>query len=621
MKQEIILNCVPPFSVDSPSPALSVLHAYLQNNGYNVRVIYWNILLYDLENAFLWDKQKTKEGDYDSTLLYAAYLAVKQGDDDLYKEVKAILQTLAPIMLNDPGFYDEHIAEFVEKLETTIESILDSIDFSATLYFGFSLKFNQWVLSSILAEKIKQRDSSKRIVIGGINTPEVARCYLEKFNCFDIATYGEGEIPLKLISDAILNDVQLSDTDIPRTYFRKADEISKCSDNLKNTYSDLSDKRLSPIYNDYFTTLKQANLERSSIIIVEGSRGCHWNRCHFCYLNKGYVFRRKDVDTVIYEIRKAISEFGILRIEFADNDAIGNDMQNFNHLLDELIAIKQEYPDFTILAFEIITQNVNMELVEKMKAAGVSFIQIGYESSSDSLLKKIEKKNSFASNLNVIKHCVSNQISVTGINVIRNLLEETTDDIYQSIENLRFYRFFINKSKGFIHIPIQLGINSSSKYYHKIESSKNEYFPEVHPFQRVFEKSLDDTAKWHLFEYSKPDFAPQWEHFNVVQYHYLNNEYQYEITNSDNSVTYTESYNGNELEVFELNEKQQNIIKLSYNLPISIHQLFPMLKERNSNITETEIRNDLDFLFNKGIVYHSDNYEEITSIVSINKKK
>ena len=52
---------MPPFTIHSPSPAMSILKAYLCKFDYKVKVIYWNILLYNLENEFTWDSQGQRQ--------------------------------------------------------------------------------------------------------------------------------------------------------------------------------------------------------------------------------------------------------------------------------------------------------------------------------------------------------------------------------------------------------------------------------------------------------------------------------------------------------------------------------------------------------------------------------
>lgn len=53
-KKQVILGWAPPANVYMPSPAMSVLKAYLQNFGYNVCIEYWNLYLRKLQNEFLW---------------------------------------------------------------------------------------------------------------------------------------------------------------------------------------------------------------------------------------------------------------------------------------------------------------------------------------------------------------------------------------------------------------------------------------------------------------------------------------------------------------------------------------------------------------------------------------
>ncbi|MCC8134867.1 MAG: hypothetical protein LIP04_15765, partial [Tannerellaceae bacterium] len=64
----------------------------------------------------------------------------------------------------------------------------------------------------------------------------------------------------------------------------------------------------------------------------------------------------------------------------------------FDKLLNLLIQLTEKYPDFKIMLAEIITKDITFDFIKKMSLAGFVHIQIGYESASDTLLKKIEKK-------------------------------------------------------------------------------------------------------------------------------------------------------------------------------------------------------------------------------------
>lgn len=52
MKSVITLNWCPPAAITYPSPALSIIKGYLQLVGYDVDIIYWNIISSDLIRGF-----------------------------------------------------------------------------------------------------------------------------------------------------------------------------------------------------------------------------------------------------------------------------------------------------------------------------------------------------------------------------------------------------------------------------------------------------------------------------------------------------------------------------------------------------------------------------------------
>ena len=59
--KRIILNCVPPFACNIPSPAISILKSWLTKKGYKSTVIYWNLRFYRLQGDFVWNKPSVLE--------------------------------------------------------------------------------------------------------------------------------------------------------------------------------------------------------------------------------------------------------------------------------------------------------------------------------------------------------------------------------------------------------------------------------------------------------------------------------------------------------------------------------------------------------------------------------
>ena len=61
------------------------------------------------------------------------------------------------------------------------------------LFVGFSAKFSQWIVATIIAKEIKKIYKKLPIIIGGFGTPQEAQTILKNFNCFDLSSWGEGE--------------------------------------------------------------------------------------------------------------------------------------------------------------------------------------------------------------------------------------------------------------------------------------------------------------------------------------------------------------------------------------------------------------------------------------------
>lgn len=104
-KKQVILGWAPPANVYMPSPAMSVLKAYLQNFGYNVRIEYWNLYLRKLQNEFMWSDGTLADEGAEHLLLYYNYLAIKHKDTCAYNRLKVLLKAIKPQYINmSPNF-------------------------------------------------------------------------------------------------------------------------------------------------------------------------------------------------------------------------------------------------------------------------------------------------------------------------------------------------------------------------------------------------------------------------------------------------------------------------------------------------------------------------------------
>lgn len=608
----ILLNCLPPAMENCASPALSVLKHTLQNNGFKTDVLYWNLKLNSFLRNYLNFGDYIHRDDIYKLLPFYIHIAIEENDQELLNKLAySVLYHKPEIHSKGIAYLYSYFYEQDKRLIHIIKECLQSINMKELLFVGFSAKFSQWIVATIIAKEIKKIYKKLPIIIGGFGTPQEAQTILKNFNCFDLSSWGEGENSTLLLaqhgfSEGVLNK-------IPHICYRNCNTIT--SNKAINTYINLNN--VSFDMSDYFSQIKLHKLPLTLMIPIEASRGCNWGRCKFCFLNKGYKFRTKSVKSVKNEILNYIEKFNCTSIFFLDNNIVANDNIRFDTLLDELINVRQKYNDFSIKTAEVTTKGLTFELIKKMSLANFESVQIGYESPSNTILKSIKKNNTFASNLFFIKWALQFGINLSGINILRNLLEEDDDGIKEGINNL-FYMRFILPSKKFHHNISFLSVSTSSRYFKFLESNKLLDNWSSNTSSLLSEKIINKKDKYILFEdYTKKTYNKLWDIFKNVETYYIENEYKYKFIKNHNIITYREFLNNeliNELE-FKENEEHWCILTISNKKIVSINNLLSSIKNSNMKIIEQAICE----LEAEGLIYVNDTKTEILSIVDTDR--
>ena len=603
---EVILNWMPPAAKDWPAPSMSVLKTHLNNNNKNARVIYWNVILDEILKEYLFLNEEPSD-ELGFLSLFYSYIAKDKGDEVNLLKQEMMLRSIKPqYRNNNSNYFKFHIENSLLKLEKRIKDTLREIDLSKCLIFGMSMNLYQWIPSIVIAKILKEKYPNIKTCIGGIGTKEAATTYLKNFKYFDYAIWGEGEYPLLQLVNALENEETLEQ--VPNLIYRENFNLARTK-NRKKEYFDLNNKM--PIdYSDYFS---QVNIDQDRIgIPIEGSRGCHWMKCKFCFLNEGYRYRVKSPETIVREIKHYINHYKILKFQFLDNDLIGKNLIEFDKFLDLLIDLKKEFPKFEIFLAEIVTKGLDAHIIKKMSLAGFHSVQIGYESPSDSLLGKISKKNTFASNLLFIKWANIYNIRINGANVLRGLLEETDNDIFESIDNLHFLRFVLDKGY-FQHSISQLAIGKSSKYYKDI-CNTNEYHKYTDVITELMsEDFLSKEDRDTIFYSVRHKQSLYWNFFEKTEKYYLDNKFEYSLIPTNNKILYNEYYNKEEIKTleFDVESSHWKILKSCNKNVISISELEYIL-----NLDLNEISTDINDLIEEGLLYQSSNKKEVISIIN-----
>lgn len=514
---KILLNWLPPSMESMPSPAHSVLKQTLEGLGHNVNIEYWNIKLCPILESFLNLGNEIYKRELVKFIPFYAYLGIEYKQNALLNSLIDNILYLKP-QLHIKGrddimseFYRFHDA-FNQYIDNFIERRLVHEEF---LLIGFSSLFYQWIIATIIARKIKNALPKQILIIGGFGTKNEASAFLKNFKYFDFVSWGEGEHSLRLTCEILTQGGDIHQ--IPNT-LSSDNVISPKIQPLQ--YSNIDELKFD--FTDYFEQIDNTLEKKDIVLPIEGGRGCHWRKCHFCFLNTGYKSRSKSSDVIIDEIRTYIKVYGVKRFLFLDNDIIGGDIKRFNNLLDGLIKIREDYNDFSILSAEIITQGVTYETIAKMSIVNFEGVQIGYESPSAELLKKIEKKNSFASNLFFIKWATTFGIFISGANIIRNLPEETESHIDEGISNLYYMRFYLNEGR-FTHSHSDLAICKASKYFNSFKnkgilnqwchSSTFDFLPQGY---------IKEEDKYSLIlDFMKSGHDSKWDLFAKIEKHYI----------------------------------------------------------------------------------------------------
>ena len=597
----VILNWGLPAIPSFPSPAMSILKSQLTKYGYEVKVVYWNFHLKPVVTHY-WGNDKEEYTDhlvYYLSPIYA-YLAVESNDEEsitlLYEQWKKTNNVDI-----DREKFVAHIAENITLLRTIVKNTIVNYHYENCLFTGFYQKLFQIYCSDIIARELKQLYPNTICCLGGIDTKAEAISSLDNFPVFDHALWGEGEMTILAYIKSLNGNL---DKNLIGNFAWRESNVLVTS-KINRDYLNLNETPL-PDYSDYF---QQKTIEDKQIRLpIEGSRGCHWSRCKFCFHNEGVRYRRKSPKNIANEIRLQIEEYGIYQISFLDNDTIGKDLIAYDELLDELIAIKKDYPQFYISRAEIVTRYINADIVLKMVEAGFKDVQIGYESLSDTLLTAINKCNSFSTNFLFLKWALTYGIKIRGANLIMNLLEENDDNLQESLENLHFLRFMLDKNR-FMHIYTTLWIKESSKYY-KLLKNKGELSEwKVYKSFKYLPKSyIKDENKHTLQFFVKPDYHLLWDDIENKEWEYFNNIHRYEISSLEGDFLYKEYRNDEIIESFVLDETDWRILCSANRNVISIKEL---------PIEENELtKQKLKILKQKGVLYYNDDYSNIVTVIN-----
>lgn len=141
-------------------------------------------------------------------------------------------------------------------------------------------------------------------------------------------------------------------------------------------------------------------------LILPVTDGCSWNKCTFCemYTAPQKKFKARKESEVLEMIMRCGETFGgqVRRIFLADGDAL---VLPTHRLLRILEAIKEHLPSVERVSSYCLASNLKRKSVEELIAlreAGLQMAYLGAESGDDTVLEKVNKRETQASTIDAL---------------------------------------------------------------------------------------------------------------------------------------------------------------------------------------------------------------------------
>ena len=291
-----------------------------------------------------------------------------------------------------------------------------------------------------IAYKIKVRNNSTKVIVGGIHPTLSFKDFFFENSPVDYVVIGEGELTVYELIRAILEKNKRFNDIFGIVYY---DQIENriIQTPPRPLINDL-DKMPFPAYKkvdmEYYTSPNPyaiRGLFLSSFYILTG-RGCPM-QCTFCVSAELSKSQRLKKSLRCRSGSSVVDEIELLKKEY---------------LIDSFYFIDDNFSLYKDLAFEIcdslIKRKINLlwgcsarinnlseELLKKMKKSGCTQIDLGVESGSDAVLKRLKKGITIKQTKEVFKNC--HKIGIrTFANVLINVPNETERELDDTLKLL-----------------------------------------------------------------------------------------------------------------------------------------------------------------------------------------
>jgi|TARA_B110000037_G_C17105008_1_gene499542 radical SAM superfamily enzyme YgiQ (UPF0313 family) len=199
-----------------------------------------------------------------------------------------------------------------------------------------------------------------------------------------------------------------------------------------------------PLRNDFFS------LNQKIAVPLLGTRGCPYSCFFYCTypLQQGRKVRARSVENIIKEIKYWKKELGTNKFVFRDPVF----SINKKHTIEFCKQVIDEKLNITFMV-ETHLNNLDDEMIELLRKAGLELVYVGVESSSNVVLKDVKRFTvEHDKQYKIIKKCEDAGIKVKTMFMMGNP-EDTKDTIIQSIQYAKYLPSLYSQFSVFTPYP------------------------------------------------------------------------------------------------------------------------------------------------------------------------
>lgn len=330
-----------------------------------------------------------------------------------------------------PTFIDEITLKILDERmqETQPKLVCFSVPFPGNLYSAFRC-----------AQHLKENYHDCTICMGGgfPNTELRDLKDIRVFDFFDFITLDDGELPIELLAQHVLNPTP--ESTFKRTFLKENGKVVYVNSSSKADYKqsqvgtpDYSDLLL----NQYISVIEIANPMHS--LWSDGrwnkltmAHGCYWGKCTFCDISLDYIKLYEPIAAKILvdRMEELIEQTGETGFHFVDEAAPPALMRE---LALEILKRNLTVSWWTNIRFE---KSFTQDLCTLLQASGCIAVSGGLEVASDRLLKLIDKGVTVEQVAKVTRHFTEANIMVHAY-LMYGYPTQTIQETIDSLEMVR----------------------------------------------------------------------------------------------------------------------------------------------------------------------------------------